>query len=207
MILFNPKIPGNFSATLNIKHSDGEIKCMVFSEAFYADLRMVELDGKPLVKEEMAKKNEVIFESAIQKERNLNFLKCDYDKSYQKTVTFKNFTNQTLRFEWIEVQKANKLKSKRLIEELEDLQKTLEKGKENTSMFPQKKNFGSPLSWHNKSHFLMSKGKNNGRRVLGKNQVEHEQNLHNLVQRGVPIGAFQLAVQNVLKRNPQKRRP
>jgi hypothetical protein len=73
---------------------------------------MVEIDGKSLLSTNKKSNNDLFLESTQKKEKNLNFLGCDYDKTYKKTVTFQNFTNQTLRFEWVEVQTNNKLKSK-----------------------------------------------------------------------------------------------
>lgn len=72
---------------------------------------MVELDGKSLLSSNDESAKNFIFESSQNKEKKMSFLGCDYDKSYQKTVTFQNFTNQTLRYEWVEVQTSNKIKS------------------------------------------------------------------------------------------------
>lgn len=49
-IIFKPKGPGIFSAVLNIKHSDGIIKCLIFSEGFYADIRLVKIDNQPIIR-------------------------------------------------------------------------------------------------------------------------------------------------------------
>lgn len=109
-IHFNPSFPGNYNLILDIKHSDGNITCLVFTEAFYADLRMIELDGKSLLGQQDSSQRDLnLFEMTTQKEHKLDFLACDYDKSYTKTVIFKNFTNQTLRFEWVQVQQANQV--------------------------------------------------------------------------------------------------
>jgi CRISPR/Cas system-associated protein endoribonuclease Cas2 len=127
LINFSPRFPGNYTTTLNIKHSDGVITCLIFTEAFYADLRMIELDGKLLIdKKEKNRNGMIIFELEKQKKQNLNFLECDYDKQYEKTVTFKNFTNQTLSFEWVEVKEDNQIKSKYLIEDFDQMEELLE---------------------------------------------------------------------------------
>ena len=47
-VLFKPKGPGIFSGVLKIRHSDGVIKCLIFSEGFYADIRLVKIDNKPI---------------------------------------------------------------------------------------------------------------------------------------------------------------
>ena len=47
-VVFKPKGPGIFSGVLKIRHSDGVIKCLIFSEGFYADIRLVKIDNKPI---------------------------------------------------------------------------------------------------------------------------------------------------------------
>lgn len=95
-LCFEPKIPGLYSGIIDFVHSEGVISCFIFSEAFYADIRLIQINDKNIEHDTKP----VLTDCKIEK---LFFNDVEYDKCISQSVTFKNFTNQKLKFEWKEM--------------------------------------------------------------------------------------------------------